>query len=231
VSVNYRRQLGFYDPNEHKSDRVSIIGLGGIGSFTSFGIAKLGVPNITIMDDDTVEDHNVPNQFHSLEQVGWGKAEASASTLMEYAGADTNWLTGRITKDGFNGEGEWNPRGLVISGVDSMSSRKDIWRNGNIKHNHRVKQYIDARIAGQLIVIYSVNPMDADDVSSYEKTLHSDGEAVAAPCTERGVIDVGLAVAAILTNMTRKFLTGEGIASVTTMNMDGLVLGHGDWIL
>lgn len=226
----FKRQLGFYNPWERKDDEVHIIGLGGIGSFAAFGIAKLGVPNITVVDDDTVEQHNVPNQFHGLFAASQSqpKVESMQYLCSTLAGTDITTIEGQI---GENSPNSWDPHGVVISGVDSMAARKAIWQDGQIKYNRRVSHYFDARIAGQLIVVYAVNPTDPDDCKSYEKTLHSDDESEPAPCTERGVIDVGLMVGAILTNMTRHALTGRDIPSVTSFNMAQPPVTSGDWVL
>lgn len=224
----FKRQLGFYNPAEQKSDRVSIIGQGGIGSFATFGVAKLGVPHITIVDFDTVEAHNSPNQFHSPEDIGIPKVTAMAHTIAFLTGQEITAIEGKI---GTESPDEWKPRGVVVSGVDSMAARADIWENGKIKFNPNVFTYIDARIAGQLLVVYAVNPNNLDSCQSYEKTLHSDEEAEPAPCTERGVIDVGLMAGAILTNMVRHSLTGGEVSPVTTINMALPPVTSGDWVL
>ena len=229
----FKRQLGFYNPDEQKTDTVSFIGLGGIGSFAAIGVAKLGVPHIHVMDDDIVELHNVPNQFHAVTDAdnGMPKVSSIAETLRTYTGTDPYCYTGRITEQGYNGDSEWLPRGIVVSGVDSMASRMDIWNHGSIKFNPRVSHYVDARIAGQLIVIYTVNPNDLEDIGRYEATLHTDTEAVDAPCTERGVIDVGLTVGALITNLLRHLLTGGTYNPVISTSVAIPPVYSGDWIL
>lgn len=236
----YVRQEGIFNPADHPSAHVGVIGLGGIGSFAAMAIAKLGVPNMTLVDFDHVEEHNVPNQFHALDQLGESKATAMRNTVQAYAGTEPDILEGKITEGGFESipsgqddaeTGDYDPRGVMISGVDSMESRKNIWEHGKIKMNPQVKRYIDARIAGQLIVIYAVNPMSLDDIDSYEKTLHSDGEAMSLPCTERGVIDVGFMCGSVLARMTRGHFNSEDIDPVTIINMETLTINHGEWVL
>jgi molybdopterin/thiamine biosynthesis adenylyltransferase len=233
----YKRQLGFYNPEERKGDSVNIIGLGGIGSFAAFGIGKLGVPNITLVDDDTVELHNIPNQLHSFSslplpayknQAPQSKVNSMRDTLREYANIEVKAIEGQIGK---NSPSSWRPRGIVVSGVDSMRARMDIWANGRIKYNSRVKLYIDARIAGQLLVVYAVRPNELADCKHYEQTLHSDEDSVPASCTERGVIDVGLMAGAILTNMVRHALTDGVTSSVTTINLAQPPVTSGDWVI
>lgn len=231
----YVRQEGIFNPADHSSAHVGVIGLGGIGSFAAMSIGKLGVPNMTLMDFDHVEEHNVPNQFHALDMVGESKAASMAEALSAYAGQGPNYCVGKITEEGYVSSGDdadlYNPRGLMISGVDSMESRKNIWEHGKIKMNPQVKRYIDGRISGQLIVIYTVNPMSLDDIDSYEKTLHSDADAEAIACTERGVIDVGFMCGAVLARMTRAHFNGEEIDPVTVINMNTLTMSHGEWVL
>ncbi len=228
----FKRQLGFYNPDEQKTDTVSFIGLGGIGSFAAIGVAKLGVPHIHIMDDDTIELHNIPNQFHPRSKLGMTKAHALEDAIIDYSGGSSIYrYEGRITDEGYTGESKWLPRGIVVSGVDSMASRMDIWNHGSIKFNPRVSHYVDARIAGQLIVIYTVNPNDLEDIGRYEATLHTDAEAVDAPCTERGVIDVGLTIGALITNLVRHLLTDGTYNPVISTSVATPPVFSGDWIL
>ena len=225
-TVTYTRQLGFFDPAEHSSAAVSVIGLGGIGSFAAVSLAKLGVPSLTLMDFDEVEAHNVPNQFYSTDAIGLAKAEAIGATCRDFGGIEPNVLVGKMGADGLDA---WQPTEVVISGLDSMAARSDVW--SNVKMNPRIKMYLDARIAGQLIVIYAVNPMNIDDLDAYERTLHSDDEALPAACTERGVIDVGMVVGGLLTRLVRAHFGDDDVEPVTVMNMASLTLNRGGWVL
>ena len=40
-----------------------LVGAGGIGAATALCMAKVGFECLTVMDFDTVEEHNIPNQF------------------------------------------------------------------------------------------------------------------------------------------------------------------------
>lgn len=217
----YARQLGIYNP-EGKRDHVTMIGCGGIGSFTAFGVAKLGVPKITLIDPDIVEEHNLPNQNFLPEDIGKPKALALAEQI------DHNL----IDVDTWTGTAEnYDPGvdGLVLSGVDSMSARKDIWEQC-IKLNPRVSLYIDGRLSGEYMLAYAVNPTSGEDIERYERTLHSDDEGEAVACTERGIIDVGLQIASMLTMHTRNHLNGKEIPSITMMNMASYTASSGQWV-
>jgi hypothetical protein len=216
------RGLGFYDPDQHPSDKVTFIGVGGIGSFAALGAAKLGVPTITAYDDDVVDLHNYGNQLFRISNVEDDKVTALADMIGTNDARQFVGIPERATA-----ETEYD--GVVVSGVDSMEARAEIWKG--VKFNPRVQLYLDGRIGGQIIVLYAVNPMEYDDVEAYEKTLHSDDEGVEAPCTERGVIDVGLAVGAAITQRLRMHFNGEKLDPITYINQETLSITKGGWVL
>jgi molybdopterin/thiamine biosynthesis adenylyltransferase len=226
TTIPYTRQLGFFDPTAHANAHATVVGLGGIGSFTAVSLAKLGVPQLTLIDFDTVEAHNVPNQFFSTDQIGLPKSLAIADICEQYGQINTSPRVESFN-DAIRDDYRHTP--LIVSGVDSMQARSDIW--SDIRLKPRTKLYLDARIAGQLMMVYAVNPMDPVDVERYERTLHSDEDAVPAPCTERGVIDVGMVIGGILTRLTRAFYNDDPIDSITMLNIDTLQLSKGDWVL
>ncbi len=64
--------------------RVSIIGLGGIGSSVSQALAGAGVRNFMIADPDTIEETNLNRQFfYTRADVGRRKVDAASAFLKE----------------------------------------------------------------------------------------------------------------------------------------------------
>lgn len=219
----FHRQHGFYNPTEHEHDAVTFIGVGGIGSFAAFATGKLGVPKITLVDDDTVEIHNAPNQMHSVDDCGDPKVEVTARMIEAHSP-----LTEVCPVNGKH-DAVAQYSGVVVSGLDSMAARQAVW-DEKIKGNVAVSLYVDARIAGQLILIYAVpEPYNPVIWEHYEKTLHSDDEAEYAPCTERGVIDVGFQCGALLSRMLRRYFTDQQIHNCTYMSEKSLMLKEWDW--
>ena len=222
----FHRQQGIYNPVEHPNDKAVFVGVGGIGSFAAFATAKLGVPNLTIIDPDVINVHNAPNQLHALAATGRTKVEALASLIEAHMGSHVTVNQFNTKHDGVDYD---QFQGVVVSGLDSMEARKALWEE-RIKNNITIPLYIDARIAGQLILIYACCPYLPDEIEHYEKTLHSDADAEPAPCTERGVIDVGFQCGALITRMLRKHFAGEEVHHITNMSMNSLMLLKGDWI-
>lgn len=62
-------------PRYLRNKKVLIVGAGGIGNFFAVYLAKAGVMNIDVIDDDIVELHNCNRQMHHLNSIGNKKAE------------------------------------------------------------------------------------------------------------------------------------------------------------
>lgn len=234
TGVDYTRQRGYFDPAAHPTTRVTLVGCGGIGSPTALALAKLGIPNITLVDDDFVEPHNLPNQLFPLADNGMAKAPALREFIEDMSPVVADAHMARATRSGFDPyvdeEGAVcgsSPvpagsrlSGIVVSALDSMHSRSELWQL--VARNIHVPLLVDARIGGQNIVVYSVDPRNPSDIELYESTLHSDEEAVIAPCSMRSVIDVGFACAALITRVVRRSIAKEPYEKVIFYNHDSL---------
>jgi len=177
-----------------------VVGAGGIGSPTVLALAKMGCPDITVFDDDIVENHNLPSQIYRLEDTGQDKVKSLASAVHDFTGLALKTHKARVNK-------ETKLSGVIISGVDTMSARKDIW--AAIRYKHVAHLYIDARMGAEVCRIYSIRPTNPVDVDAYEKTLYSDDEALELPCTGRAIIYNVFMIAALIANQVKKYSRGE----------------------
>ena len=57
----YKNQSDIFTPIDIP---IHIIGIGGIGSWTAFILAKMGCQDINLYDFDEVEDHNIASQIY-----------------------------------------------------------------------------------------------------------------------------------------------------------------------
>lgn len=219
--LTYMRQLDWFDPDQAKA-RVTIVGAGGIGSFTAFALAKLGVQHLDLVDFDTVEDHNVPNQLFRFEDIGKPKVNAVIDQLLLHAGVKCQAV-------GHNQNlGDGVPIGdVVISALDSMEARAALWEQ--VKGKFACKRFLDGRLAGEQIVLYSAIPFDPDDIAGYEATLHSDDEGLEMPCTRRSIIDVGFSIASLMTRAVRRHYAGLDVENTVVLNQETLELISGGW--
>ena len=62
--------------------RVAVVGVGGLGSVSSLYLALAGVGYIRVIDQDTVETHNLHRQIlYTPDDLHYPKAEVAAKKL------------------------------------------------------------------------------------------------------------------------------------------------------
>lgn len=197
--MDFWRQADIISQEDLNRHPISLIGAGGIGSPTALALAKMGVSRITVYDDDVVELHNLPNQIFRFSDLEKSKVEGIADICRDFAGTEVVTVPERLADHPL--------KGIVVSGVDSMASRKEIWER--VKYNIAVEFYCEARMGAEVFMIHSVNPTDPDDVEWYETTLYSDEEASELPCTARAVIYNVFVISGLIANQVKKFSVGD----------------------
>lgn len=66
-----------------KNSKVMVFGVGGVGSYTVECLARAGVGNITIVDNDTIAVSNLNRQVHAtLETIGRIKVEVEKERIL-----------------------------------------------------------------------------------------------------------------------------------------------------
>jgi sulfur carrier protein ThiS adenylyltransferase len=217
--LDFTRQRAWFDPST-VNGAATIVGCGGIGSFTAFALAKLGVSRLTLLDFDTVDELNVPNQMFTPDQVGQPKVTALASTIRASTGCEPERRQEPL-------EAGIPLAPIVVSALDSMAARRALWMQ--VRYRLDVKLLLDGRLGGENIVLYSVDPSNPTDVAGYEATLHSDAEGEDQPCTARSIIDVGFAIASLMTRAVRRHYGHEPKTPVVYLNQATLSMFTGGW--
>jgi len=214
-NMDFWRQLDVVSPEDLASLQVTVVGAGGIGSPTTLALAKMGVEHLTVFDPDTVELHNLPNQLYRFGDLGKAKVEGLADICRDFAGVAVETKPERF-------DGQHSLSGVVVSGVDTMAARKEIWQR--VRYNPTVQIYIEARMGAEVARIHSVKPCDPSEVRWYETTLYSDEEASEAPCTARAVIYNVFMIAALVANQVKKFARAESLAREVIFDLKTLTL-------
>ena len=207
--ANYQRQLGILPPKLLNRQFV-LIGAGGIGSPLAFTLAKMGVTNFTVWDDDTVETHNLPNQFYKLTQLGESKAASLAANLREYAQIKVNAIARKY-------DGTELLEGIAFSAVDSLDARRIIWEG--IQKSPKITLYVEARMAGELFQIYPIVMGDARYTEPYSKMLARKTKPFVAACTAAAIFYTVMASAGIMGEVLKTYHTGGKVPSSVTVDL------------
>lgn len=196
----FQRQQDLVD-KEIFDNRVTIVGVGGIGSFLTLTLAKMGFTSISIYDFDMVEDHNLPNQFYRVSDINALKTGALAGLVRSFTDTNINtnsreWLASHKTK------------GVLISCVDNMDSREAMFEYA-VANPSQVPWFIDGRMGRLQAEIYVVNTSNKGDIVTYRKRLWRESQVEPIPCTEKAIIFNVVFIASIICAQLRLALEGK----------------------
>ncbi len=216
--VDYWRQLDIFDPSKF-SGKVVVVGAGSVGSFVTLSLAKMGIKNITVIDFDKVENHNLPNQFYRLSDVGKPKVEALKEIVKDFTGADITTINDKFEST------DLDVADILIVTVDSMKARHNIFEK--IKVNPYIKYLIDVRTSAEQFRIYTIDKSNFGHVEFYEKELYTDEEASELPCTARNIVYTVEGVASFVCSKVKKIMLNQSFKKliifdfVTGVKMNG----------
>lgn len=70
--------------NELKNKKVAIFGIGGVGTFVAEGLARSGVGNFVLIDDDDICVTNINRQIHAtISTVGKSKVDVMKDRILD----------------------------------------------------------------------------------------------------------------------------------------------------
>jgi len=124
-SISVEQQLQLFN------SRVTVVGCGGLGGYIVEQLARLGVGQIQVIDDDVFEDHNLNRQLYSsLQVLGKTKASVAAQRVMEINPAVTVIpYNERLTYE--NGIRLLQGSHVVADAVDNIDTRYQLAKVAN----------------------------------------------------------------------------------------------------
>jgi hypothetical protein len=169
-------------PLLYKRD-VLVLGQGGIGSWTSLLLSRIGC-SLYLFDMDTYETHNMTGQIVSQDQIGTNKALAMGGVIAQFSpSCAVRAFSQRYTEEQFSGE-------IVICGFDNMVARKIAFGNwskmlldmSTEERKHCFFQ--DGRLLAEQLQIFNIPGDDPDLIVKYAtEYLFNDEEVEEAECT------------------------------------------------
>jgi sulfur carrier protein ThiS adenylyltransferase len=192
--LNFSQQRQYIAPDETKP--VHLLGAGSVGSHVASMLARIGVTNITVWDDDSVDSHNVGPSLYGKDDFGCYKVDALAAIIKR----DTGVII-KTEKKKYAGE---QIRDTVICCVDSMEARQAIWQS--VKKNPFVDILIDTRVAEEFYQVFSILPCKEAHITYYEHYLaYSSNESARQMCGRHSIIYVSSMVGAEAVTSLAKF--------------------------
>lgn len=202
--MNYTRQEGIVIQSKISSHSVSLIGCGALGSASAMALAKMGMKNFWLFDEDGVNEVNLPNQMYRIKDINKFKVEALREVMIEYndevlvLAENKMYITQPLQE-------------IVIVTTDSMASRQAIWKQFLLQK--RPWALIEARMGAEEGQIYTIKKdhigVSYADGKFYEDRLYSDAEAKEMPCTAKAIIYNVFMIASLVCRAYKAVVEGE----------------------
>jgi len=196
---HFVRQMDAVNMKQLTALGITIIGLGAIGSTCAVWLGKMGCVGITAYDPDVIQDHNWSNQMYRDSDVGSLKASALMDVIEQFGGHTPNAIPRRYVDQPLTE--------VVVSAVDSIESRKIIWKS--VREKSDVRLYLDARMGLDTLMVYAIRPQIREDRVAYSQSLVPDDQALQEPCTARTVCYTPLMASSIICNLVKRYCNDE----------------------
>ena len=195
-------ELGIEGQRRLSKARVAVIGVGGLGSVSSLYLALAGVGYLKLVDQDTIELHNLHRQaLYTRKDLRYPKVEVAAKKLNEI-NPDVKIDIVPENVRGSNVDSIIEGVDCVVDGLDNMSTRY-------IVNEACTKRRIPYVFGGALGLEGNVTVFHPPETPCLECVFPGLDDEMLPTCSTRGVIGATLgAVAAIQALEAIKLLAG-----------------------
>ena len=193
-----------------KKKTVTLAGVGGIGSYVGFLLARMKPAFMFIYDDDIVEAVNMSGQLYGQSDLGRPKVSALAGMIRNYAGYGNVFaMTERFTD-------ESEASDIMICGFDNMAARR-LFFNKWVNHVQSKPEeerknclFIDGRLAAEEFQVLCIKGDDEYNINRYnDEFLFSDAEADETICSYKQTTFCANMIASYMVNLFVNFCANQ----------------------
>lgn len=193
-------------------EAVFVGGAGGIGSWVTFFLTKMGF-NAYLYDFDTIEEHNLGGQLFRQSDLGSPKVNAVAKMVEDFCSGNISYFNQAVTPESMKHH-------FCFSAFDNMKARRILFDNWKASWSQTYMPetlpiFIDGRLEMESFQIFCVTPATA---YQYEEFLFSDNLVDEAPCTMKQsshtAAMIGSMMALFFTNHIANVYEGDNIREV-----------------
>ena len=189
---------------------IILAGVGGIGSYVGFLLARMRPTALFIYDPDIVETVNMSGQLYSREDVGSYKVNALSIMISKYCDYNNVFAI----PERFDESNDASD--IMICGFDNMVARK-IFFNKWLDHVRSKSEaeranclYIDGRLAAEEFQVLCIKGDDEFNIRRYEKEfLFSDREADETVCSYKQTTFMANMIASVMVNLFVNFVANQ----------------------
>lgn len=189
---------------------IILAGVGGIGSYVGFLLARMKPASMFIYDNDVVEAVNMSGQLYGNSDLGLNKVAALTNMISNYA----NYSSVFAINDRFTAESEASD--IMICGFDNMAARKLFFEKW-VEHVMLKPEedranclFIDGRLAAEEFQVLCIKGDDGFNINRYRNDfLFSDVEADETICSYKQTTFCANMIASYMVNLFVNFCANQ----------------------
>lgn len=207
------RQRDIVPPERLAACHAVVIGVGAIGRQVALQLAAVGVPRLTLFDDDTVGVENLASQGYWEEDLNAPKVSSTAALcwrinpqIQVFPKAERfkrSSARGLATQDHM----------VVFACVDSILVRGLIWES----LRQQAALFLDGRMSAEVVRVLAVDSPPTDRY--YATTLFDADRAYTGSCTARSTIYTASIAAGLMVGQMTKWLRQLPVDPDQTLNL------------
>lgn len=217
------RQRALIPSTKLAKTAAMVVGVGAIGRQVATQLAAIGVPELMLVDFDSVEEVNLAAQGYWPENLGQSKTTATADLCRKILpGIAVSQEIKAVKKSSmlnFAQIMENFEYSAIFSCVDSFAARRHL---GNLMLECFLPNlFVDGRMAGENVEVRAFSS-DGDyirDHKEWSDTLADDRDAYAGTCTSRSTIFTASLAAALMVLQLSKYFRGLPIKKMILCNL------------
>jgi hypothetical protein len=189
-------------PWANESFRITIGGVGSIGSWLLLALSRTCQHSLTIYDDDFIDATNMAGQMYRLKDIGQLKTKSAVDLVSEMTNrvfiTSLGRFTGQEDLDTFDS--------VCFACFDNIDTRKvmyDRWKAKAEKVKADGKSdllkyclFVDGRLTAENYQVYFIPYTSKKAMAQYEKELFSHAEAAIVPCSFKSTSHFAMMIAA-----------------------------------
>ena len=185
-----------------QSKTITLAGVGGIGSYVGFLLARLKPAGLHLYDPDIVEQANMSGQLYGSLDLGKHKVSALSTMLQQYA----NYFSTIAYQERFTAESEATD--IMICGFDNMEARKLFFDKPEGERSKCL--FIDGRLAAEEFQVFAIQGNDERAIVEYKnRWLFSDAVADETICSYKQTTFMANMIASVMVNLFVNFVANE----------------------
>ena len=187
---------------------LTIIGMGGIGSWAGFLLNRLAVDQMICYDADTIEVHNTSGQLYGSSHIGSYKTDVFKN-IIDYLGNPT---VSTLVYHEFVTADNFYSQKYTFCGLDNMAARRTIfeaWISSTSDDSNY--WFIDGRLSATTAIVVIIPRNNPAAITAYrERYLFTDEQAEETVCSFKQTSFMAAIIGGMMANALVNIVYNEG---------------------